>query len=149
MLCSRLPNLITMNELAKKLNLQPETIRLAVKARAIPYYGFTASTIRFDLDEVRAVIEAVIRERDLAKGKGPPQKNGAEVATSTRNHNAQKKSYVIGTGNASRKFSGRVVWLIAELASIRKALLDPRLRDFERRNVRILRQSTFSKLRVL
>ena len=149
MIC-RLPHFITIDNLAKQLNLQPETIRLGVKAGAIPCYPFTKRIIRFDLEEVRAVLQTRLKEHELVKSRAATPKKGAEAATSTRNYNMRRKIYFIGSGTSSRKSNDIAVWLIAELAAMGKALSDSRLRDLkERQIIRSLRQSTINKLRAV
>jgi len=149
MLCSRLPHFITIDELAKQLNLQPETIRLAMKAEAIPYYRFSASVIRFDIEEIRSVLQARMREHALVKGKGPPKKSKPAAATTGQNYNAQSQRYHAGSRPSRIKTPQLAIRLFVELVAMGRALSGTHLRNIERQVVRDLRQVTARKLGVL
>ena len=139
--------LVTAEQLAKELDLQPDTIRLAAKAGVIPCYPFTKRTIRFDLNECRAILQTKLKEYELAISQGPPKKNEAEVVASAQDYGAQKEVYNIGSGKSRRKFPHLINWLFAELVA---ALSDARPRDLEERQIiRSLRKSTINKLRAV
>ncbi|HCO95918.1 MAG TPA: hypothetical protein DIU00_18605 [Phycisphaerales bacterium] len=102
---SRFPCLVTAEKLAEELNLESsEAVWLAMKAGVFPYYKFTKRIVRFDLEEVRTVLQAKMHQYELAKGEGPPQKNEAAAATTAQDYDAQKEVYKIGAGKSMKNF---------------------------------------------
>jgi len=142
-----MPNLVGIAELAERLNLQPETIRLGVKAGVIPFCKFSKQTLRFDIDEVWTVIQTKLRECGLPE-KLPP-KNKPGVAAPGPKHDLRKLNYKAYVSKSRKISSGIVEQLLAEFIAMGRVLINPYLSESERHVIRNLYRAIARKLRTV
>ena len=61
--------IVTVTQLAKRLQLKPETIRIWARKGLIPSLHPTPKTIRFEMDSVLAAIEEITKRKGAENAK--------------------------------------------------------------------------------